>query len=260
LFAERDGDIASIPGSWLYRNRERFNQLYEYLSDDFSRDVLLNVAIARMFQGFNFSMVGNIFAYGVTTLPQYFDRHLISFDEREVFIDCGVFDADTIVNFVKYYYATTCKENYEIYGYEADYENYRSALKNISNYGINAVINNKLIGNTNCGLYDKPKFNSRSEPSDHFAQTATLDSELCSIRPTYIKMDIEGSEVDALKGGRKVIYDSRPKLGICSYHVTSHLIEVPLFIRESFPNYKLYIRHHSPNTLWETVVYGIPEK
>ena len=65
---------------------------------------------------------------------------------------------------------------------------------------------------------------------------------------TFIKMDIEGAEIEALKGAKNTIINQHPKLAICIYHKPEHLYEIPLFIHDLVPEYNLYIRHHEVNT------------
>ena len=60
---------------------------------------------------------------------------------------------------------------------------------------------------------------------------------------SFLKMDIEGSEVLALQGAEQLIRSSRPKCAICVYHRLSHLWEVPLLLKRYVPEYKLYMRH-----------------
>jgi hypothetical protein len=72
---------------------------------------------------------------------------------------------------------------------------------------------------------------------------------------TFIKMDIEGSEMDALYGAKETIIRNKPKLAICIYHKPEHLYQIPLLIHEWVPEYKLYIRHHSHYDS-ETVLYA----
>ena len=55
----------------------------------------------------------------------------------------------------------------------------------------------------------------------------TLDEALSGEGPTYIKFDIEGSELDALDGGRETITRYRPKLAVCVYHLPDHLCAFP---------------------------------
>ena len=69
-------------------------------------------------------------------------------------------------------------------------------------------------------------------------------------------MDIEGAELESLQGARKTIRRDRPKLAVCIYHKPEDMIEIPLYIKELVPEYKLYIRHHS-NSGTETVLYAV---
>ena len=73
---------------------------------------------------------------------------------------------------------------------------------------------------------------------------------------TFIKMDIEGAELEALKGSREIIQRYRPRLAISAYHKKEDLVELPLYIKELVPEYKLYIRHYS-NAGVETVLYAV---
>ena len=74
---------------------------------------------------------------------------------------------------------------------------------------------------------------------------------------TFIKMDVEGSEKEALAGARDTILRNKPKLAICLYHRNRDFIEIPNWIHKLVPEYKLYVRHHS-FSVNETVLYAIP--
>jgi FkbM family methyltransferase len=83
---------------------------------------------------------------------------------------------------------------------------------------------------------------------DSFVERAGID------RLDLIKLDIEGAELAALQGARETIRRFRPKLQICLYHQSQDLWELPLFVRELVPEYRLYVGHHSPDHL-DTVLY-----
>lgn len=74
---------------------------------------------------------------------------------------------------------------------------------------------------------------------------------------TWIKMDIEGAEMQALAGARDTILRNHPKLTICIYHSDEDMLQIPEYIHNLVPEYKLYIRHHTL-TRNETVLYAIP--
>ena len=86
-------------------------------------------------------------------------------------------------------------------------------------------------------------------------QGIALDEIVKDENITFIKMDIEGSELKALEGARNTIIRNKPKLAICIYHKPEDIIEVPFYLLSLVPEYKFYIRHYS-SCLWETVLYA----
>ena len=88
-------------------------------------------------------------------------------------------------------------------------------------------------------------------------EVAPLDELLADHPPTYIKMDVEGAERDALLGGAKTISKNAPVLAICLYHRPEDVWDLPLLIRSLRPDYRLYVRRHSDER-WETVCYAVP--
>lgn len=75
----------------------------------------------------------------------------------------------------------------------------------------------------------------------------------------YIKLDVEGAELDVLQGSVKTLQRDRPQLAICIYHKKEHLYQIPLFLDSILENYCYHIGHYSP-TFWDTVWYAIPEE
>ena len=86
-------------------------------------------------------------------------------------------------------------------------------------------------------------------------QVDTIDHLCAGDKITFIKMDIEGSERYALEGAVQVIKRDKPRMAICIYHSPEDMYEIPFWIKNTVPEYKLYIRHHSDNDC-ETVVYA----
>ena len=64
---------------------------------------------------------------------------------------------------------------------------------------------------------NKVVFCSKFVGKQDSADTITIDS-LVSERADFIKMDIEGAELDALAGAKRTLEDSHAKCAICSYH------------------------------------------
>jgi hypothetical protein len=85
----------------------------------------------------------------------------------------------------------------------------------------------------------------------------TLDEVLSGVAPTYMKLDIEGSEPAALEGGRSTIVQHRPKMAVCLYHAPDHLWRIPLRLAELLPDSRLTLRTYSADG-WECVCYCMP--
>lgn len=79
-----------------------------------------------------------------------------------------------------------------------------------------------------------------------------LKGKICG----FIKMDIEGSEYEALKGAQRTIRKDHPILAISIYHKPEDVIQIPEYILELSESYRFYIRHYSTD-LSETILYAI---
>jgi len=77
-----------------------------------------------------------------------------------------------------------------------------------------------------------------------------------NITPSFIKLDVEGAEYQALKGSVNTIKTFKPRLAISLYHKYNDLWELPLFIKSIEPSYQFYLGHHRDNW-YETILYAI---
>ena len=73
----------------------------------------------------------------------------------------------------------------------------------------------------------------------------------------FIKMDLEGTELDALKGAFYSIKKFIPKLAICVYHLKNDIYEIPMNLKELLPEYNFFIKQTEAE-LWVGVkLFGI---
>jgi FkbM family methyltransferase len=75
-------------------------------------------------------------------------------------------------------------------------------------------------------------------------------------RVDFIKMDIEGYELAALRGARQTIARSRPRLAISLYHRPQDFFEIPLWLKREFPWYRLHLEHYTIHQE-ETVLFAV---
>jgi len=74
---------------------------------------------------------------------------------------------------------------------------------------------------------------------------------------SFIKMDIEGAEQDAIEGAKKTIKKYHPRLAISAYHKADDIWKIPELILAIRSDYKIYLRHYTEG-FTETVIFFIP--
>ena len=88
-----------------------------------------------------------------------------------------------------------------------------------------------------------------------YVNADSIDNVLKERPATYIKLDVEGSELETLKGATNTIQKYRPKLAISLYHKPEDIVTLPLYIESLGMDYKYYMRHYQ--TRWcETILYA----
>jgi hypothetical protein len=76
--------------------------------------------------------------------------------------------------------------------------------------------------------------------------------EIASI--DFIKLDVEGAELDSIRGARESILRFKPKLAISLYHKPNDIFELILYVKDKFPFYSLHLDHYTIHGE-ETVLY-----
>lgn len=183
----------------------------------------------------------------------------VSPEPGDTIIDGGAWTGDTAEAFCR-----ALNGKCQIYSFEPDDESFCKLQGNISSQSLNASVHPLKLGlwsHTTTLKFESCRENSMqhqvSENGDSQIHVTSID-EFASernIKIDLIKMDIEGSEIEALLGARETIQRFRPRLQICSYHKFDDLWEIPILIKELFPDYRLYLGHHSQN-IFGTIVYA----
>lgn len=85
--------------------------------------------------------------------------------------------------------------------------------------------------------------------TDSFVQGNNIKKVDC------LKLDIEGAELSALRGAKQTIIRDMPSLIICLYHKPRDIYEIPIYVHELVPEYKLYLAHSSAG-FTDTILYA----
>ena len=191
---------------------------------------------------------------------QYFD--FFEAKENEVFVDCGCFDGSTC-----YKFAGWCgHKGYEhIYSFEADPVNYEKSRKlleplgrcDLYPYGTSDVKKKVYFAadafETSC-IISEEEAKKRNFEGVEQIETIALDDVLEGKRITFIKMDIEGAEYEALVGARRLIGENRPRMAISVYHKFEDFITLADLVLSMHSDYKISFRHYGFDEL-ETIMY-----
>lgn len=173
----------------------------------------------------------------------------------DVFCDVGAFDMYNTHKFIKW------NPEYEhVYAFEADPVSYGKCKEQdldskieVFNLGVWSCKSQLSFESAPNGEYGGSRIN---EVGDQIVETVALDEYLKDKRVDIIKMDIEGAEMEALKGAQNIIRKNKPCLTLSVYHKPEDIIELPLYAHSLNPDYKIYLRHHTYG-IFDTVMYAI---
>jgi FkbM family methyltransferase len=178
----------------------------------------------------------------------------------EVYVDCGAYTGDTLQIFLQ----AVKGEFKHIYTFEPDEKNnieivkrikilqqyYLKSLKeaiSVINKGVwssNGVLEFLSAEDNDLGAHlSDAGFNLNRNHAKIKVEVASVD-ETTNQDATFIKYEIEGSELEALKGSRKTIENKRPKLMIALYHKPEDILTIPQYIKSLDMHYKIGFRQH----------------
>lgn len=189
---------------------------------------------------------------------QYFDLPYIMKEDEEIFVDGGCYDGNT----------TKCFKNWagdkfkKSIAFECDKRSIAAIKENMKE-----LVEKDQFDLFEMGLYSKKAelhFVESTLPTSSYINDAgkikipvnSIDNVLKGEKVTFIKLDVQGGELEALKGAKRTIEQYQPKLAVSLYHKESDLYEIPLWLMRLSQQYKFYIRHYNSDEC-ETVLYAI---
>ena len=180
---------------------------------------------------------------------QYFD--LFTPGDEEIFVDAGAYNGDSIERFI-----TWSKDKMRgAYAIEPDPAMCEVMKEKFVNYNFRICRGGAWQSN------DELRFSgmdtaTHMDPDGEVAVKGIMIDDLNEIgTPTFIKMDIEGVELNALRGASRVIRENAPRLAICVYHKPNDIVELGKYILDLVPEYKFWIRQYT-SLIYETVLYA----
>lgn len=265
IFYLRDPWIIS-PTDFRKKYLDGYRWAYEFFPDECSRQKVVNRM--RMFLWGDACPADSLFQDGYLGFPG------ICLTDGEVYIDAGAYVGDTAEEFISNMKAAG-KRFSHIYSFEPDPRNIELAEKRLAAYD--------RVDFVPKGLWSRPgvlRFKSR-DGGDHIgsgfeaplagSDWASGENELrvpvTSLDtffkdrpetewPTLIKMDIEGSEREALLGAADVIRRKKPRLMICAYHKPEDIYDLPQTILKIREDYRLTLWQIG-ESYWDLILYAV---
>lgn len=183
----------------------------------------------------------------------YFEPDVMPLSDHEVFVDGGAFDGDTVRDFA----AKTGGKYEHIHAFELDPANSEAFLAKTE--GIADVTLHQMgLWNepAELGLEHRPDNGSRvSDDAERRVPLNALDNiDVGNV--SLIKLDVEGAEVQALNGARRLIAARKPKLAISAYHRFDDFVTLFETVRDIRDDYRFTLRHYSP-IIYDSVIYAL---
>lgn len=216
-----------------------YKKIYKKLSDSISREVLVqNLKLRILHKSFDFKKNhSNI---------SFLQEKLLT--PRLIYIDGGAFNGDTILRFIPFFN----NKLKNIYAVEPDKQNYMNLKQFVRLFP--EEIRRKIIllkkvlsdRSSKVSFMNNGNMSSRITSSSKQMVSSTTIDELIGNNccPTFIKLDIEGSECKALLGSKVTLKRTNTMWGISVYHKHSDLIKIFNMLEKTSSNYQYSLRCH----------------
>ncbi|MGO5027897.1 FkbM family methyltransferase [Candidatus Agathobaculum pullicola] len=227
---------------------EQVKELYHLLQDQKSKDTLQNVLAYRI-------TLERHFLESIYDQNTYFGNDVLTCFDGDTVVDCGAYIGDSMENF--WAHGFSCKKYLALEPSPMQYLILKECAKKFKQHNISVLP---------LAAWEKKEMLSFSQTQgggshvgdngNLLVQADAIDNITKNNHVDLIKMDIEGAEIPALYGARHTIQSAHPIIMASIYHHLTDIWEIPLLLKDMYPEYKIYMRHHSP---WgdDTVIYAL---
>ena len=241
------GDTLFTP-RFCEENAEKLNAVYDLLADSLSRQTFADVI--------NYKISGKTEYLTHCTSPraEVFSE-IIRLSDNETYIDMGAYNGDTILEFRE----LTGGRYDKIFAMEPDGRNFRKLTKNTE--GMERLhLFNAAAWSEDTSLEFACKSGRQAtlnpQTSAKTVMTAALRGDSLTENATYIKMDVEGAEHQAILGAAQSLKNGA-KLAAAVYHRSEDMFDIPLLVHSINPSLKIFMRHQLYIPAWETNIYCV---
>lgn len=231
---------------FLHRNKDKIATAYSLLSDQQSKKVYRGAL--------QFYYTGRLsYLPIITTEKAEAYSNILSLRMDEGYMDLGAYRGDTIGEFLSY----TNNSYNNITALEPDPKTFKKLSKYCEELSRTQLYQMGVYKENTTLLFDNQSGRSSTLKNNKGITTrvTTIDDLSINKKVSYIKMDIEGVEGDAVAGGVNTLKTQVPKLNVAAYHTFEDLFELILQINSINSDYEFYLRHHPYIPCWDTNLY-----
>ncbi len=241
------GDILFDKDYYL-KTKENHEKILNLLADDISKTVFKSII--------KYKLSGDVdYLFGCEMSADESYNNILRLSDSEIYLDLGAYRGDTVEEFI--YNTNGYKKIYAVEPDKKTFKKLQKATENLENISlINAVISDRV----GTGFFNMKGSRGSSEVSENTGTKTdilTVDSIIGNNPLTYIKADVEGAELEFIKGAENTIRLKKPKMQIACYHRSEDLFTIPEAVLNIRDDYKIYMRHYPSVPAWDTVYYFV---
>ncbi len=231
---------------FIENHENKLNSAYDLFEDD-SKEIFAG-CVDFMFGG-ELETLKNI-----TTEKNEVFENILKLGDNESYLDLGAYRGDTVEEFLHY-----CGGNYsDITALEPDRRTFKKLEAYLENVEKSTAYQYAVYSENKTLIFsDKAGRQSTISEKGTEVQAISVDSLYSDKTVTYIKMDVEGAEKEAIQGAENTLKNQKPKLNIALYHRSEDIFSIPLQIAKINPDYKFHIRRHPYIPCWDMNLYCV---
>ena len=245
--------------AWFVTNHfEKYRLVHdEYLTEDRSQESFRAVLMALLTANARYCEM-------VLERDQYFCLPQFCGAEREVYIDAGAYVGDSVERFIWSHAGAFSK----ILAFEPGNRQFRALQQRVARLKLEWALSDDAIQVENCGLGnaegqycavssngDLQSLAFNQNTGGDISKIISLDDYMEGRNASFVKIDVEGMEMELLRGAEKTIRTCQPKMAVSIYHNPEHMFFIPNYLKCLVPEYHFAIRHHAPQNM-ETILYA----
>lgn len=241
--------------SFYEENKERIDKLSAVFEDDASRNCYADYI--------NYKLSGDISFLAKCESDPDDEFELLKDLSQGCYIDLGAYYGDTLLRYMNRFPCLV--SGIAIEPERHSFAKLQNCASELSGKGFDVKCINALVGSkVGIELVSASRGRgTRAVSNSNVTLTNTREAEVIPVdslqadNVSFIKFDVEGSELEALEGAKETILKFRPAMKIACYHRSEDVFAILEKVMSIRSDYRIYMRHTRCIPGWDTDFYFI---